>query len=282
MKFLKWLPLVTASLCAGTPAASQGTSPSIRRWALSYSGKQLLAALRDYDLVVLDSDAQPRVVRSAGNRQVLLGYLSIGEAHHSRSWFAKTEAYRLKTNSNWPDAWQLDIRNPEWARLLVAEIAPAILARGYDGFFLDTIDTAMELERADPVRCRGMRQAAADIVRQLRRSFPRAVIAMNRGFDIAPEIGSIIDYVLAESVYHTWNFQTHQYVRTSADTYASQLQLLKTLAHDFPGLQILTLDYCDPGELSRVREIYRVQRPNGFVPYVSTIDLTSIHPEPRR
>lgn len=264
------------------PAGSQPAPPSVRRWAVSYSGKQALAALRDYDLLVLDPDAQPPVMCTTGHHQLLLGYLSIGEAHATRSWFAHTEAYRLKTNPNWPDAWQLDIRNPEWARLLVEEIAPAILARGYDGFFLDTIDTAVDLERIDPVGCRGMRQAASDIVRQLRRAFPSATIALNRAFDIAPEIGSIIDYILAESVYHTWNFQTHQYVRTAADVYGSQLQLLKTLAHDFPRLQILTLDYCDPKEISRVREIYRVQRTNGFVPYVSTIDLGSIHPEPRR
>jgi len=38
--------------------------------------------------------------------------------------------------------------------------------------------------------------------------------------------------------------------------------------------------YCNPADIPRLRQIYREQRRNGFVPYVSTIALNTILPEP--
>jgi hypothetical protein len=103
---------------------------------------------------------------------------------------------------------------------------------------------------------------------------------MNRGYELLPEIGMILTYVLGESVYHTWSFAEKQYARVPASAYSEQLSLLQSAIAAFPSLRVLTLDYCDPENRGLVREIYHLQRANGFVPYVSTIELNQLHPEP--
>ena len=45
-------------------------------------------------------------------------------------------------------------------------------------------------------------------------------------------------------------------------------------------LEIFTLDYWDPADPAGIARIYREQRDNGFEPYVSTVELDRIIPEP--
>ena len=46
-----------------------------------------------------------------------------------------------------------------------------------------------------------MTPAAAKLVRMIRQNYPQIKIMVNRAYDILPEIGGQIDYVLGESVY---------------------------------------------------------------------------------
>jgi hypothetical protein len=50
----------------------------------------------------------------------------------------------------------------------------------------------------------------------------------------------------------------------------------------FPKLQIMSLDYWDPADTKGVATIYSTQRANGFIPYVSTIELNRVVEEPSR
>jgi uncharacterized protein (TIGR01370 family) len=230
--------------------------------------------LSGYDLLVFDPDAHPPLEPL---RNVKLAYISIGEIAESRAYFSETSPYRLTENPDWPGSWLLDLRDRRWRTIVLQRIAPAAIAAGFTGFFLDTADSAIDLERREPAQYTGMKTAAVDLIRQLRTAFPRAPIMLNRGYELLPEIGSLITHVLGESVYHTWDFKRKRYVPVPPADYAAQVRILQAAAER---LQVLTLDYCDPRDTRKVRQIYRIQRANGFVPYVSTIELDRIHPEP--
>lgn len=42
----------------------------------------------------------------------------------------------------------------------------------------------------------------------------------------------------------------------------------------------MTLDYWNPADTAGLRRIYRAQRANGFLPYVATVELDRLVPEP--
>jgi uncharacterized protein (TIGR01370 family) len=263
----------------------QSSAESVSRvhtWAVSYAREISPEQIAGYDLLVFDPDAHPprELLRKSG--QTVLAYISAGEVANSRDYFSETAPYRLAENPNWPGSYLLDVRDRRWRTIVLQRIAPAVLDTGFHGFFLDTVDDAIELERRDPVKYAGMKAAAAELIRQLRNTFPQAPILLNRGYELLPEIGSRITYALGESVYHTWDFARKRYVSVPPGAYAEQVRMLQAAAAQFPGLQVLTLDYCDPRDTRKVRQIYRIQRANGFIPYVSTVELDRIHPEPAR
>jgi uncharacterized protein (TIGR01370 family) len=249
----------------------------LRTWAVSYGSDSDPALLSGYDLLVFDPGAHPPLEPLRNGKRQLLAYISIGEVSDSREYFSETAPYRLTENPDWPGSYLLDLRNRQWQSIVLQRIAPAAIAAGFTGFFLDTADSSIELERREPGASVGMKAAAADLIRQLRRTFPEAPIMLNRGYELLSEISSVITYTLGESVYHTWDFSRKRYVPVPPADYAAQVRTLQAAAER---LQVLTLDYCDPRDTRKVRQIYRVQRANGFVPYVSTIDLDRIHPEP--
>jgi hypothetical protein len=63
--------------------------------------------------------------------------------------------------------------------------------------------------------------------------------------------------------------------------YRYQVDLLQAARKRCPSLRIFTLDYWNPDDRAGLRKIYRVQRANGFEPYVSTIALDRVVLEPR-
>ena len=48
--------------------------------------------------------------------------------------------YRLKAWQDWKDEWFADVSKPKLRRILAREVAPEILAKGFDGLFLDNVD----------------------------------------------------------------------------------------------------------------------------------------------
>jgi hypothetical protein len=62
--------------------------------------------------------------------------------------------------------------------------------------------------------------------------------------------------------------------------YEQQIRMLQSALQRRPQLQVFTLDYWDPADRAGVARIYAEQRKNGFHPYVATVGLDRIVPEP--
>lgn len=254
-----------------------------QRWVVFYGSQADSAVLAGYDWIVLDSDAHPPIKPLLDRGKIVFGYLSLCEIGDYRSYFsrAKTQQLLLHTNSTWPGSYVLDIRDPKWSAMLVEDIIPHIAAQGFSGLFLDTLDQAAHLERSDPKRYQGMREAAVKIVRLLRKSYPELRLLVNRGYDLFGDIAGVVDAVVGESVYATYNFERKQYQLVDTASYRQQLQILNGVKR--PGSSapiVLTLDYWNPADVDGLSQIYAAQRRNGFVPYVATIELNAIVAEP--
>jgi uncharacterized protein (TIGR01370 family) len=255
-----------------------GSMQQAIRWVVCYSDKPRGEEFIDFDLAVLDSDAHPPLPVLAGHTRSVLAYLSLGEVAKHRAYFyaVRAEGILLGENPNWQGSFFVDVRDPRWQQRVVGQLVPAMLASGFTGLFLDTLDDPAALEKADPEGRRGMTAAAANLVRNLRRAFPRIYLMVNRGYELMPEIAPLIDSLSGESVYTTYDGAHKRYSRVPEIQYRQQADLLRQALRWNPKLRLCSLDYWDPADRREIRHIYRLERANGFSPYVATPELDRI------
>ncbi len=275
--FILCLALLPASFAVKT-----GEEES-ERWLAYYSDKASPQDFSAYTLLVLDSDYRPELAPLSEHGKTLLGYLSLGEAEQHRHYFGEVreEGLLLGENPYWEGSYSVDIRERIWTERVIYELIPSLLHQGFDGVFLDTLDSPLHLEWKEPERYQGMTEAAVRLVRTIRKHYPHIKIMLNRAYEILPQVAGDIDIVLGESVYADYDFENKSYRRVPKQLYQRQLAYLKEAVSHNPALKVFTLDYWEPHDHEGIAAIYREQRANGFIPYVATVALDRIVPEPR-
>lgn len=252
---------------------------SLETWLCFYGGNAPPEAYGRFDLVVFDSTFHPPLVRRADGRPVFLGYLSAGEVlEQGPFWsFVKDRGILVHRKPFW-SSWVLDVRDPAWQELLLREGVPWILDQGFDGILVDTLDSALGLELwTDPARFQGTREAVIAWVETLRRTFPDAVIAVNRGLPVLPDIAAALDAVVVEGLFSTCRDAGTGYAPVAPEVRERLLQQLEAGRSERPTLPVLTLDYASEDQPSLAQDAIAHARRKGFIPYVSTIHLDRIH-----
>ena len=243
-----------------------------------YGSEAEAAAFARFDLVVLDSGYSEIVEALKKGKKTVLAYLSLGEVNNTRDYFAeiKGKGLLLEKNPNWPDAFMVDIRKAEWRDYVLGVLIPLIIADGFDGIFIDTLDSSINQERVNARKFGGMTKAASDLVKQIRARYPRLKIMLNRAYEIGPEVACSIDYLLGESICGSYDFAEKKYIMNNEKAYEDEVKILKNIRKANPRLLIMTLDYCEPKDRARREAIRKKQKKNGFIPYVTTIGLDTI------
>jgi len=261
-----------------------GRNQPIGSYVVYYGDSAKAGEFRRFDLVVLESTNYNIVGELKKEGKQVLAYLSIGEVNSTRHYFSWLKEHKLllDANPNWPEAFLIDIRKPEWRTYIIETLVPEMLDSGFDGIFIDTLDSSLEKERIAPRHFNGMKSGAVEIIRAIRKEFPKLKIMLNRAYPVAAEVGDAIDYVMGESIYSTYDFKNRKYIAVPRNEYIEQVKLLKVLKKEYHNLQIMTLDYCGENEVAKRLEIYREQRQNGFIPYVSVIGLDRVVALPER
>lgn len=256
--------------------------PVIKKWVVYYNDKAPIKDFFPFQLAVMDSQYHVPLEGLKEKNIVLLGYLNLGEIEKRQEIYKNPHVKKsiLQENPNWKGSYYVDLRQKAWTKAVIEELIPHILFEGFDGIFLDTLDNAEFLEESDPEKYRGMRKAAARLVKTIRLHYPKIKIMMNRAYYLLPEIGNIIDMELGESVYTTYNFETKEYQVVPTQDYQWQVDKLQNAKKDYNNLQVFTLDYWNPNDKEMYKKIYTIQRDNGFTPYVSTLSLDNVITEP--
>lgn len=253
------------------------------RYAVYYSDELPSAALADYDLVIMDSDYHPPLYPLKKRGVTTLGYISLGEVEKHRSWYdaVKAEGILLQENKYWPDSYYVDMRTDLWQKRVINELIPAILAEGFDGVFFDTLDNPAELEDTEPETYKGMKDGAVRLVKAIRKAFPGVPLMMNRGYALLPQVSEDIDMVMAECLYSDYDFENKTYSKVDEDIHTYDLDQISRARARTPSLKIYSLDYWPTDDTETIARIYDYQRSHGFIPYVSTIALDKLVPEPK-
>jgi polysaccharide biosynthesis protein PelA len=264
-------------------AAAYAYAATQEKFAVYYSDQASTDDFTPYQLVVLDAKHHPPIQPLLEHGKTVLGYISLGEVKNSDFYYndLKDKGLTMAENPNWPGSYNIDIRNPYWTKLVVEDIIPSLLRDGFSGVFFDTLDSPLYLETSTPQKFKGMEDAAVRLLQAVRMHYPDMPIMVNRGYTALPRIASLIDMELGESVYADYNFSTKKYGKVSTEDYKLQVQWLNEAKQKNPKLKVYTLDYADPDDSSTISAIYKTERENGFIPYVATVGLDRLVPEPK-
>jgi hypothetical protein len=163
----------------------------------------------------------------------------------------------------------VDAGNAFWQQLVI-DRAGAILGMGFDGLFLDTIDTAELLPDT--------RAGMAGLIRRLRETFPDAKLVANRGMfmmeDFAPYISGMMfesftgGYDFSRQSYHMWRDNDLAWTTGQANAIN---RIRET--HYFP---VFALDYADPNDPEGIQARYDRAWEFDFLPAVSVIHLNQV------
>ena len=164
---------------------------SAKNYALYYgSGKA--TELAQYDIAIVEPAGQSihsfREFRSSGT--LVIAYLSVMEmppGSEEIGLLSTSDFLRLDDKNNpyinqqYGNYW-LDLRSARWTDLILHKVALLLEGADYDGLFLDTIGYVESLQIPTITRTELLR-AAVEIVRKIRRRFPRCILIQNCGLE---------------------------------------------------------------------------------------------------
>ena len=241
-------------------------------FAVVLSRRAEVEDVADLHLAILDPDPYKvdDLIAFRERGVLTLGYVNIGEVEEYRAHADRVdESWVLGENPHWPSHRFVDARQEGWRRLVIDEVAPQVVARQFDGLFLDMADVAA------PGVFPETREGIVSLIRALRETYPTHLIVMNRGLFLLDEVGEEIDGVLVEGVWARYDPRTTSYIRTPDGERSRLVETLRTYRQQFGGVA-LALDYADRPDLRAYAEAEAVRA--GLPLFVSTIELADFTP----
>jgi hypothetical protein len=288
------------------PLPESHTWEDIRNYLCTYTPDVALdiAWVSKYDALILESNViSPETlndIKALNPNIFLIGYLSAGETAtllKDPSTGEPLDIYFLDEsgnplmNPNW-SSYYVDTKKSLWHDLVLNQYLPAIFNKGYDGVFLDTVDTS-----ANPL-FEGSAGGMSDLIRAIKLNFPDKKLVMNRGFHLlqsdANDVSAVIDGVMFESYTSTW-YPEYRLYSPVRDEYAwteaitRQLNQIRWQYHDDGTVQrdlygqpiksptyfnVLAHDYAAPNQTSIMQASVDRAYANAFAPSLGIKILT--------
>lgn len=264
MKIFRLLLLISLSLFG----VAQG---AVKTFYVNYASVLDPMIMRAFDESIVHPSAEIDLTLAKAGGHRPFAYISLVEV-------APTAPYRSRAmmipNLGRNEAWDsvlLDITSPAWKQLFL-ELAREAATKGFQGFFLDTVDSVELLGRALPGRAREFQAAAIDLIRSLKAAHPQMRIIINRGFSLVPSVRDQISGVMIESVYQSFDLKTKTYKAVpAADT---QYLLNEAAKIKNAGLDVYILDYVRPGLRTLARNTSDKINALGYSAFISTPELS--------
>lgn len=236
-------------------------------------------------VVVTPSQITNRQLSQLHNANIrVYGYLSVGEWDNSLGQVPANSTV-LTQNTDW-NASVMDMQDPDWQNHLLSE-ADRLLSRGFDGLFLDTLDS-YRLVELSATALSEQQSALIDTLNALsrdRESEAAVELILNRGFDLIDRLAFQPSAVVAESMINGYNaaFDSY-YPRTREDTQWVTDRLNEVKAK---GIEAIVIDYLPSTQHQARIDAARQLAEAGFTPYISNGLLTDMgvsteYPVPRR
>jgi len=258
------LSLLCVSQAAAAPSENiaffYGSNPAINAWS-------------QYDRLVVESE-NISAAELSGLKQhgaAAFAYLSVGEVGPDRNWKLKQE-WTIGYNKAW-DSNVMDLTNSGWQRFLLQRV-DVLVATGYDGLFLDTMDSHL-LAVSDAAGRNAQQNALANLLYRIKKRHPSIRLISNRGFEVMDKIAGYLEAVAAESLYAGWDNSKSAYEPVPQDHRQWLTQQFNTIKQLYD-LDTIIIDYVPITEHDEARNVAKKIAADGFTPWVATPSLDNI------
>lgn len=242
-----------------------------------YGDEAPIGALYAYDWLVLQptlvGEARLDLLRRGGTKP--LAYVAVDEMARSHRLYpqVKTE-WLLGENPAW-NSVILDITRPEVQGFLLDQLILPALQRGFEGVFLDTLDSH-RLSPGARNRLDDFAQAQANIIRHIKQEHPTAIVIANRGFHLPDNAKLVADALAFESYFSGYNPAAGRYESVpEPDRQWLDKRIAEWLSVS-PDSTVIAIDYTATHQEGL--DLSRQLRASGMVPVVTNQDLTRLSP----
>ena len=277
------LALLTMAIAPGVAsgAAAQKTPLSLTQQQLRVAetfvpalGVELtktnISRLSRRDLVVVDGEltTASQVKRLQANGAIVLAYLSVGSVESWRTWFPLLKDYRLDEIGDWEGERYTDVSNAAARDALADTIAPKLLAKGFNGLFLDWVSMVED----HPTQQAGM----LDLVTRLSTHVHAAggILMAQNGDGVIDPYVPLLDAWNREDPTGTYDFGKKQYVHT--DEAGRRLARVTIKRLRSAGLVVTTTDYYGSSTSPDAKRAVRIACKAGALPFVGDIALAKV------
>lgn len=254
--------LFSASL-VGDASANRSMVMSAQSWSYQLTGNMGNIRASNADVVVVDADnsgsAAQFKTKPGGGRRAAIAYLAVGEAEKWRPYWkgccsGSQPSWLTYTTQGWAGNYAVKFWESGW-KAIVQQRVRDIFAKGYDGLYLDRIDTWEKFGNKAQ-----MIQFIREISSQARGIKGDAAIIVQNGEELLDSDSyiSAIDAIAKEDLFHGVK---HDGGRNPASMVSGSLQLLNRAKAR--GKKIFVVEYLSGSTASSVAAEIRKQ---GFVP----------------
>lgn len=251
--------------------------------AFYYNEIDSVRELMNYDRVVvtpsLITEQQLQTLQSSGT--LVFAYLSVGEFSGQQLPTSLSQSSPLK-NQSW-NSHVMDLTSTTWQSYLTQQ-AKELTAQGFDGLFLDTLDSYMLFAKT-PEAQKQQQRAMLTILSALNGGQAQSKLMLNRGFHLIEALAFKPYAVVAESLYHRYNPVSKRYSRSSANDSAwLNQQLDKVQAKN---IETIVIDYVPSSKREEQRKAAQRLINENHTPYVSDgllyeFGVSSVEPVAKR
>jgi hypothetical protein len=263
--------LVQAATPVNASTVSASSNPNL---AFYYAANPPWDELQAFDWVVVEPDHVPDPKRVRLPHTRLAAYVSLGEAHPSRSYASRIPKSWLRgDNRDW-GSQLIDQTTPEWPEFFATQVIDPLWKQGYRSFFIDTLDSYHRFTKTDAERA-AQEAGMVAVIRELARRHPEVRLIYNRGFEILPQTRSLVDAVVAESLFQQYDARTRQYSVVKTEDREWLLGQLRKVREQYQ-LPVVAIDYVAPNQRELARQTAKRLMALGITPWVTTPDLNTL------
>src|SRR5687767_14982662 len=161
-----------------------------------------------FDFSILDIQSEPDLGPGHALGKKFYSYVCVGQIASDAPYFADVQAKGIKMLSHdaeW-DSYYPDLADPRWADYVVNVLAPIIVNKGFDGFFLDMVDSTETMMEIDPLRAALHYQGMVNLITRLKGKYPDKEILLNRGFVVFPSVHQVVKGMVIEELLQRYDY----------------------------------------------------------------------------
>ncbi|KOF03483.1 hypothetical protein OB69_06260 [Roseivirga seohaensis subsp. aquiponti] len=239
MRLIKILSLLMA-LFSFSGLFAQKVQPSS---VLICYGKINPDQIQGYKYVILESEHYTafdiKLIKE--NNENVLGYISVGEVSKSRFYYNQLKESTLGKNKIW-ESYYLNLRDGNTQKVLLSFV-DKIAKKGFDGLFLDTVDTFAEWGPYP-----NMGDDLVNLLKMMKDKYPDFHLMQNAGLSLIPKSAKYINTVAIESVATNYSFDKSEYGMHKWNEFYKRVEELQEIRKKYQ-LPVILIEYADSRRL---------------------------------